>query len=232
MTITQNLAHYKYGNWENTEMNGFKIKIVIADDHALVCHGIALILAQEPDFEVIAQAKSGADAHSLIIDHVPNIALIDYKMPEWDGFKTAEYIRRDMASTRIIILSGVPLEEEVFEKLHLVHGFIHKEVSPNHLTHAIRLVASGERYFDPLISQALLQRKHNPKPINPRPSLSRREQQVLKLMATPSTYHQIAQELIVADSTVHTYVRRIMTKLERTTRTQTVLRAMELGLFE
>lgn len=206
-----------------------KIRILIADDHAVVRRGLALVLKQEPDFEIVGEAHDGQDAYNRIFDLVPDIALLDYKMPHWDGFTAAKQIRRDMASVRVIILSGAPLEDEIFDRLDDVHGYVHKEISPANLARAIRAVASGERYFDPSITQALLKQRttSSKKAV----SLSPRELEVLQLMATPATYRDIAEELIVAESTVHTYVRRILKKLDQPNRTQAVLFANRSGLL-
>ncbi len=206
------------------------IRILLADDHAVVRRGLALVLKQEPDFEVVGEAHDGEDAYNRIFDLAPDIVLLDYKMPRWDGFTAARNIRRDMASARVIILSGAPLEDEIFDRLDDVHGYVHKEISPANLARAIRAVARGERYFDPMITQALLKQRSASSKASP-PTLSPREHEVLRLMATPATYREIADQLIVAESTVHTYVRRILKKLDQPNRTQAVLAANRDGLL-
>ena len=208
------------------------IRILIADDHAIVRHGLALSLKQEPDFEVIAELADGEAAYASACKLLPDIVLLDYKMPRMDGFESADKIRQSQPALKIIILSGAPLEDDIFDQLDNVDGYVHKEISPANLSQAIRTVASGERYFGPLISQAILNRKRakvNQKDV---PSLSQRELEVLQLMATPATYREIAAQLNVADSTVHTYVRRILEKLDASKRTHAVLKGVELGLIE
>lgn len=206
-----------------------KIRILIADDHVVVRRGLALVLQQEPDFEVVGEAKNGQDAYNQIFDSVPHVVLLDYKMPVWDGFVAAQHIRRDMASAKVLLITGMPLTDEMFAQLDDVHGFVLKEISPANLAHAIRAIVSGQRYFGPLVTQALLRRRQTVE-VHP-PKLSSRELEVLRLMATPATYREIAAQLIIAESTVQTYVRRILKKLEQSKRTQAVLKAMEYGLL-
>ncbi len=207
-----------------------KFRILIADDHAVVRRGLALVLQQEADFDVVGEARDGQDAYNRIFTLVPDIVLLDYKMPHWDGFTAAKHIHRELPAIRIIILSGAPVDDAVFDHLEEVHGYVHKEISPANLGRVIRAVASGERYFDPLITQALL--KQRTAPSIAAPSLSPRELEVLRLMATPATYREIADQLIVAESTVHTYVRRILKKLDQPNRTQAVLNATRSGLLK
>ena len=214
--------------WEDTMP---PIRILIADDHAIVRHGLRLILREIPDFEVVAEASNGEDAHSMVFDAVPHVALLDWKMRIMDGFEAARRIRRDMASTKTLILSGAAFEDQLFEQLDAVDGFLHKDTNAMNLAHAIRTVASGQRYLGPLITQALMQRTAKLPATDRPPKLSRREAQVLKLMATPMTYREIANELIIAENTVQTYVKRLFIKLNQPNRTQAVLAGMRYGLL-
>ena len=207
------------------------IRILIADDHAIVRHGLRLVLRQIPDFEIVAEASRGDDAHSMVFDTVPHVALLDWKMPVMDGFEAARLIRRDMASVKTLILSGAPMEDDLFERLEAVNGFIHKDTNATNLAHAIRTVASGQRYLGPLITQALMQRSTSMPKSPTMPKLSRRETEVLKLMATPMTYRDIADQLVITENTVQTYVKRILAKLNQPNRTQAVLAAMRHGLL-
>ena len=208
------------------------IRILIAERHAIVRHGLRLVLRQIPDFEVVAEASNGDDAHSMVFDTVPHVALLDWQMPVMDGFEAARRIRRDMASTKTLILSGAAFEDRLFEQLEAVDGFIHKDTSAMNLAHAIRTVASGQRYLGPLITQALMQRSAKLPAKVTVPQLSRRETEVLMLMATPMTYREIADELVITENTVHTYVKRLFAKLDQPNRTQVVLAAMRHGLLK
>ena len=211
-----------------------KIRILIADDHVVVRHGLKLVLRQEPDFEVVAEAENGRDALSLIYDTLPDVALLDWKMPGLDGLATAAQMKQSVAWIHTLILSGAPVEAAALDALENgVDGFVHKDVSPQGLAHAIRQVAAGKRYLGPEITQALLERSRRPEPNEePPPSLSPRELEILALMATAATYKEMAFRLNISDATVHTYVKRIFTKLNQPTRTQAVITALRLNLID
>lgn len=213
-------------------MTSLPIRILIADDHDIVRHGLRLVLSQIDDFEVVAEASNGEDAYNLASDTVPDVALLDWKMPVMDGFTAAQLIKRHATPTKTLILSGAPIETHLFERLDTVHGFIHKDTNSTNLAHAIRTVASGQRYLGPLIAQALIQHSLNVSQPVAAPSLSQRELQVLQLMATPVTYREMAAQLMIGESTVHTYVKRILAKLEQPNRTQAVLAALRTGLID
>lgn len=208
------------------------IRIIIADDHPVVRRGLALVLRQEPEFEIVGEAGDGAAAHSLIFDLVPNVVLLDWKMPKMDGFEAARLIKRDMASVKTLILSGAPFEVGLFDKLGNVDGFVHKDITPRNLAHAIRTVADGQRYLGPHVGQAILHHSSKLKGERSRPRLSRRELQVLNLMATPATYKQMAVQLVISETTILTYVKRILQKLSQPNRTQAVLAALRQNLIE
>jgi NarL family two-component system response regulator LiaR len=208
------------------------IRILIADDHAVVRRGLVLVLRQQPDFEIVGEARNGEEAYNMVFDAVPDVALLDWKMPKMDGITAARNIRRDMATTRTLILSGAPLDEDLFEALGEINGFVHKDISPDNLAHAIRVVASGQRYLGPLVTQELIQRSLRPVGQEViRPKLSPRELEVLNLMATPATYREIADELMIGETTVRTHVKRIMIKLDQPNRTQTVIAGLRLNLI-
>ncbi|MCO5192802.1 MAG: response regulator transcription factor [Anaerolineae bacterium] len=208
------------------------IRILIADDHAVVRRGLILVLRQQADFEIVGEARNGEEAYSMVFDVVPDVALLDWKMPQMDGITAARNIRRDMALTKTLILSGAPLDDDLFDALGEINGFVHKDISPENLAHAIRVVASGKRYLGPLITQELIQRSlRTVEKVSDRPQLSPRELEVLQLMATPATYREIADELMIGETTVRTHVKRIMIKLDQPNRTQTVIAGLRLNLI-
>ncbi|MCO5197006.1 MAG: response regulator transcription factor [Anaerolineae bacterium] len=208
------------------------IRILIADDHAVVRRGLILVLRQQADFEIVGEARNGEEAYSMVFDVVPDVALLDWKMPQMDGITAARNIRRDMALTKTLILSGAPLDDDLFDALGEINGFVHKDISPENLAHAIRVVASGKRYLGPLITQELIQRSlRTVEKASDRPQLSPRELEVLQLMATPATYREIADELMIGETTVRTHVKRIMIKLDQPNRTQTVIAGLRLNLI-
>lgn len=190
------------------------------------------MLRQQADFEIVGEARNGEEAYSMVFDVVPDVALLDWKMPQMDGITAARNIRRDMALTKTLILSGAPLDDDLFDALGEINGFVHKDISPENLAHAIRVVASGKRYLGPLITQELIQRSlRTVEKVSDRPQLSPRELEVLQLMATPATYREIADELVIGETTVRTHVKRIMIKLDQPNRTQTVIAGLRLNLI-
>lgn len=209
------------------------IRILIADDHEVVRRGLALLLKQEPDLEVIGEARDGREAVSMVIEMQPDVVLLDWKMPHLDGLMAAQQIRLYVATSRILMLSGAPLDSSVLDALDQgIDGFVNKDVSPADLAHAIRIVAAGKPYLGPEITQALIQRSRNkPEYRSERPSLSPREQEVLQLMAAPLTYRQIGDHLHIGEETVRTYAKRILDKLDQPNRTQAVIAGLRYNFI-
>ena len=209
-----------------------KIRILVADDHLVVRRGLVLVLRQEPDFEIVGEAKDGEEAVNMIFDRVPHVVVLDWKMPRKDGLQAAKEIKHYMASVKTLILSGAPIEARALDALDEgVDGFAHKDISPQGLIQAIRTVASGKNYLGTEITQALIARsRQKPEPTSRIIPLSPRELQVLTLMATSATYKEIARQLGIGEPTVRTYVGRILTKLNQPDRTQAIITAIQLKL--
>ncbi|MCP5101036.1 MAG: response regulator transcription factor [Chloroflexi bacterium] len=208
------------------------IRILIADDHEVVRRGLTLVLRQEPDFEIVGEANNGADAVSMVEKHQPNLVLLDWKMPKMDGLQAAKAIKRQWESVRTLVLSGAAVETAVLDALdNGVNGFVHKDITPSGLAHAIRVVASGKSYLGPEITDALISRSRQPTSSEtPNIHLSPREIEVLNLMATPATYKEIGSQLFISETTVRTHVKRILNKLNQPNRTQAVITALRMGI--
>ena len=210
------------------------IRLLIVDDHEVVRRGLALLLRQEEDLHVIGEAKDGREAVELAGELRPDVILLDWKMPRLDGLQAARQIRDSVSTTRILMLSGAPLDSAVFDALDQgIDGFVNKDVSPTDLAHAVRVVAAGRPYLGPEITQALIDRSRSRsmKPVGDRPSLSPRESEVLQLMASPLTYRQIGEQLHISEETVRTYVKRILSKLDQPNRTQAVIAGLRFELI-
>jgi DNA-binding NarL/FixJ family response regulator len=220
-----------------------ELAILIADDHEVVRRGLALVLNLEAGFRVVGEACNGVQAITETDRLNPDIVLLDLKMPEMDGRMAAEYIKERHPDSRVILLSGAEIDEEVFDALESgVDGYVSKEVGPQELARAIRIVAAGERYIHVSVTNALLKRVHlrpagetsppEPAGMVEKPHLSGREREVMDLMASPLTYREIGQKLFISEETVRTHAKSILGKLGQPNRTQAVVEAVRLGLIQ
>lgn len=208
-----------------------RIRILIADDHEVIRAGLALVLRQEPDFEIVGEAQNGNEVLQKARQLQPDLILLDWKMPEMDGVTAARTIRQEIPGIRILVLSGAPVEDDVLDNLEAgIDGFIHKTISPSSLTLAIRVVASGQTHFAPEITHALLERA-NMGDKGENISLSARELDVLRLMSTPSTYRQIGEQLSISEETVRTHAKNILAKMKQPNRTQAVIAGLRANLI-
>lgn len=205
------------------------IRILIADDHDIVRKGLVLVLRQEPDFEIAGEARDGAEAVRLAQAQRPDVALLDLKMPGLTGDAAARRVRACSPQTRIILLTGTEVDEAVLDVIESVDGYVLKDISPDELARAIRLVARGGRYVHPAVLERMAARLNAP--AYTRAALSPREMEVLRLMATAATYREIGQKLFIAEETVRSHVKNILAKLDQPNRTQAVVAAVKMGLI-
>ncbi len=213
-----------------------KIRILVADDHDIVRKGLMLVLRQEPDFEVVGEARDGAEALARARELCPDVVVLDLKMPKVGGDVAAREIRRQCPATCVLILSGAELDEGVLDVLEAgVDGYVPKDVSPDELTRAIRAVAAGKSYIHADTTRLLLQRMVTASPPAPADvrsfKLSPREMDVLRLLPTPATYREIGKKLFISEETVRTHVKNILAKLDQPNRTQAVVAAVKSGLI-
>jgi len=211
--------------------------VVVADDQALVRGGFRLIL-NSAGIPVVAEASDGREAVAAALKHRPDVVLMDIRMPEMDGL---EATRRILASKpgqdmRIIILTTFDLDQYVYAALAAgASGFLLKDVSPEHLIAAVQLVRSGDALLAPSITRRLVERfaGHEPALAPPTGNLSaltRRELEVLGLIARGLSNSELASALTLSEATVKTHVARILTKLQLRDRVQAVVLAYEIGL--
>jgi DNA-binding NarL/FixJ family response regulator len=209
------------------------IKVVIADDQALVRTGFRKILESEPDLEVVGEAADGGEAVEAALLR-PDVVLMDIRMPRLDGL---EAMRRLAGKTRVLVLTTFDLNEYVYEALRAgASGFLLKDAPADQLVTAIRVVAAGEALLAPSITRRLIEEFARRPPSNARPAeleaLSPRELDVLRLVARGLSNAEIAGELYVGDATVKTHVSRILQKLTLRDRVQAVVLAYESGLLQ
>ena len=211
------------------------IRLLIADDQALVRAGFRMILDAEEELEVVGEAADGAQAVELARDLEPDVVLMDIRMPELDGIQATRQVTA-AGSTRVLMLTTFDLNEYVYDALRAgASGFLLKDVPPEQLVAGIKVVAQGEALLAPSITKRLIQEfaSNTPAPVTPPPGLDEltdRELEVFKLMARGLSNAEIAAELIVSDATVKTHVARVLMKLDLRDRVQAVVLAYESGV--
>ncbi|HVR88216.1 MAG TPA: response regulator transcription factor [Candidatus Limnocylindria bacterium] len=221
-----------------------QIRILVADDHALVRNGLRSILEQEPDFVVVADASDGHQALALAQDLLPDIVLMDLKMGDWDGVTATRRIRASVPTTRIIVLTNHDDDELVFTSIRAgASGYLLKEVSAPQLTNAIRTVADGFSLIYPSIAARVLDEFGRMRVADADGGSARsedvgydqltpRERDVLGLLSQGRSNKEIGGELGISERTVKTHVSNIFGKLELSDRTQVALYAHKRGLAE
>ncbi|WP_427015830.1 response regulator [Pseudarthrobacter sp. P1] len=215
-----------------------RIKVMLVDDQSLLRMGFALILDGEDDIDVVGEASDGAEAVRMVERLQPDVVLMDVRMPVMDGIQATRTITSAGAAARIIILTTFDLDEYAFAGLQAgASAFLLKDVAPEELVRAIRLVNSGDAVVAPRITQRLLEnfvRSSPERPAVPRDplleDLTPRELEVLETLAQGHSNAEIAHQLFLSEATVKTHVRRILTKLHLRDRVQAVVYAYETGL--
>jgi len=211
------------------------IRVLIADDQALMRGGFRMILDGQEDIEVVGEAIDGGDAVEQFRRLRPDVVVMDVRMPGMDGIEATRQLTSAESPARVLILTMFDLDDCVFEALRAgASGFLLKDRPPEELVAAVRVVASGEALLAPSVTRRLIEEfsKSPGKPIRlPEiESLTDREREVLVLMAHGLSNAEIAGRLFVAETTVKTHVGRVLQKLELRDRAQAVVLAYESGL--
>jgi DNA-binding NarL/FixJ family response regulator len=213
------------------------IRVAIADDQQLIRAGFRSLLSAEPDLEVVGEAATGSAAVSLVSATVPDVVLMDIRMPDGDGLWATERIIADprLAATHVVILTTFELDDYVSRAIRAgASGFLVKDTEPVELIRAIRVVASGDALLSPSVTRRLLERVaadlREAPDTTPLKSLTDREREVLALVGQGKTNAEIAHALFLSPLTAKTHVSRIMTKLGARDRVQLVVVAYETGL--
>jgi DNA-binding NarL/FixJ family response regulator len=218
--------------------SGGPLRILIADDQALVRAGFKMILDAEDDLDVVGEAADGAAAVEMARRLKPDVVLMDIRMPELDGIEaTRRVVALDSEPpVRVLMLTTFDLNEYVYEALRAgASGFLLKDVPPEQLAAGIRVVAQGEALLAPSITKRLIQEFANAAPVATPPppgldELTARELEVFRLIARGLSNAEIAAELIVSETTVKTHVARVLMKLGLRDRVQAVVLAYEAGI--
>jgi DNA-binding NarL/FixJ family response regulator len=216
------------------------IRVLLADDQTLVRSGFRMLLERGDDIEVTGEASTGAEALERLRADRPDVVLMDIRMPVMDGLEATRRIAADpeLAGVRVIVLTTFDHDEYVFDALHAgAGGFLLKDVEPEEVRHAVRVVARGEALLSPsvtrrLISEFISRPSHRRRIPAELEELTEREREVLALAAEGLTNAEIAQRLVVTPATAKTHVSRILMKLHARDRAQLVVIAYESGLVK
>jgi DNA-binding NarL/FixJ family response regulator len=212
------------------------IRVLIADDQALVRGGFRMILEMQPDIEVVGEAGDGREALDQARLKKPDVVLMDVRMPGMDGIEATRRLRSSDVDSRVLMLTTFDLDEYVYEAMKAgASGFLLKNAPPAQLADAVRTVAAGDALLSPGITRRLIEHYV----AQPRvgvdghaelEQLTERERQVLELIAAGLSNAEIAARLIVSEATVRTHVNRVLSKLSLRDRTQAAVLAYETGL--
>ncbi|OAT67577.1 two-component system response regulator [Mycobacteroides immunogenum] len=214
------------------QVSGELVRVVVGDDHPLFREGVVRALVGSGQITVVAEAENGAGALELIREHRPDVALVDYRMPELDGTQVAAAVRRDELPTRVLLLSAHDDAAIVYHALaEGAAGFLSKESTRAELVSAVLDCARGRDVVTASLTAGLAgEIRKRAQPAGP--SLSSREREVLRMIAAGQTVPAIAKELFLAPSTVKTHVQRLYEKLGVGDRAAAVAEAMRRGLLE
>jgi len=215
-----------------------RIGVLIADDQPMVRAGLRMILELEPDIDIVGEAADGNEAIVVAGDTEPDVILMDVRMPNLDGLEATRRIVRDRDQLpRVLILTTFDLDAYVFEALRAgASGFVLKDIQPEHLVDAIRVIANGEGLLSPMVTRRLIEEfVRRPADVARQPpreldQLTPREAEIMRLVARGLSNAEIAAQAFVSEPTVKTHVARILMKLGLRDRVQVVVYAYERGL--
>ncbi|MEO3870050.1 response regulator transcription factor [Nonomuraea sp. B12E4] len=208
------------------------IRVLIADDQAMVREGFAVLLDAQPDIEVVGQAGDGREAVALVAELRPEVVVMDVRMPVLNGL---EATRQIAGQAKVVVLTTFDLDEYVYQALRAgASGFLLKQAGARELSEAVRIVAAGDALLAPSVTRRLIGEFARLSPATPASrqieGLSERETEVLVLIADGRSNAEIAEELVIAERTVKTHVSNVLTKLSLRDRTQAAVYAFEIGL--
>jgi DNA-binding NarL/FixJ family response regulator len=213
------------------------IRVLVADDQALMRGGFRMILDAQDDIEVVGEAIDGRDAVEQFARLAPDIVVMDVRMPTMDGIEATRRLAAADGPARVLILTTFDLDEYVFEALRAgASGFLLKDRPPEELVAAVRIVASGDALLAPSVTRRLIEefagRPAAPVPTRELGELTEREREVLVLLGRGLSNGEIAERLFVAETTVKTHVGHVLQKLGLRDRAQAVVVAYESGLIQ
>jgi DNA-binding NarL/FixJ family response regulator len=210
------------------------IRILLADDQALVRGGFRMILEAEPDIQVVGEAADGSEVVERALETRPDLVLMDVRMPALDGIEATRRLLAALPATRVLILTTFDLDEYVVDAFRAgASGFLLKTAPPQQLVAAVRTVQEGDALLAPVSTRRLIEQVARPVTAPPAlEQLTAREQDVLRLLARGLTNAEIAGELVVEPSTIKSHVASVLSKLNLRDRVHAVVFAYESGLVQ
>ena len=210
------------------------IRILLADDQALVRGGFRMILEAEPDLQVVGEATDGSEVVERALETRPDLVLMDIRMPALDGIEATRRLLAALPATRVLILTTFDLDEYVVDAFRAgASGFLLKTAPPQQLVAAVRTVQEGDALLAPVSTRRLIEQVARPVTAPPAlEQLTAREQDVLRLLARGLTNAEIARELVVEPSTIKSHVASLLAKLDLRDRVHAVVFAYESGLVQ
>jgi len=205
-----------------------KYRCVIADDHPAILDAVSRYLADVDDVEIVAQAQDGDEALRLIAEHAPDVAIVDIRMPGVGGIDIALKLSDEESMTAVILYTGHGERSLLLEALDAgARGFLVKEAPLDDLARAIRTIGGGGTYVDPALAGVLA----GPQAAERLPTVTKREREILRLLADGLRNEDVARQLSISPLTVRTHVKNAMQKLEADTRTEAVAKALRDSLI-
>jgi NarL family two-component system response regulator LiaR len=212
--------------------NSKSIRVLIAEDHAIVRKGVRTLLSMEKDIDVIGEAANGREAVELVSSLDPDVILMDLVMPELDGIQAIQQIKETHPDAKVLVLTSFATDDKIFPAIKAgALGYLLKDSDPGDLAKAIRQVNAGEYSLHPIIARKVLQELNLSPKIPPTVQpLTEREVEVLRMVAQGKSNRQIADELVLSLGTVRAHLSNILAKLHLASRTQATLYALREGL--
>lgn len=213
-------------------------RVLVVDDQTVVRDGLVLLLGLLPDLEVVAAASDGEQALRLVAEHAPDVVLMDLRMPRMDGVEATRRIRAEHPGVQIVVLTTYADDESVFAALRAgARGYLTKDAGADEIARAIEAVREGDAQLSPSVQRRLLEAMASGSPAARRPSdlpdgLTRREAEVLALIAAGRSNAEIAQDLFISQTTVKTHINNIFAKTGLRDRAQAVAYAFRNNLAE
>jgi DNA-binding NarL/FixJ family response regulator len=209
------------------------IRVLVADDQSMVRAGFRMLLSDQEGIEVVAEASTGLEAVAQAARFDPTVVLMDIRMPELDGLEASRRILQRDRDARILILTTFDLDEYLYEALRLgASGFVLKDDPPEQLIGAVRTVAAGDALLSPAVTRRVIERfatKPRPEPPPALGELTAREREIFGLIAEGLSNAEIAERLVISDTTVKTHVTHVLQKLGLRDRVQAVVLAHQTG---